>query len=910
MLPHLKGNRFAHMNPDPSTSNPFAGQTTQATGAYNNQNSYQQGTGAGPTTQATYGTTQQQQFTQPNKFPGGTTSNPFADTSTSTTYSNPATNYRPTPDGVGNTTPGVRQVASTPTGHQTSKKPKSSKVDPDKIPRPEIDAQSSYEPKRFVTAEGLAPPPSTQNFITVDNGVAGPRFIRSSFYSVPTDPSTLNTMNTPFGFIVQPLAEPVQDEEQIALIDYSVQGPFRCTRCKAYVNPHFVWADGGRVAICNICKMQNKVPTDYYVGTNEFGVRRDKMERYELCKGVYEFLAPADYSNRKPVLPSIVLCIDVSVNSINNGIFNQVLSSVESLLDYIPCPELTSIAIFTFDQTITYFQIPEDLTKELKVVAASDIDDYCVPFPPNTLFSNLAEQKDRLVYLIQKIQKYYETLYQTQTQPKTFSHGTCLGAAINNCGEMLKTQGGRALVFTTSGPTVGMAKLKKRDDYKLIGTDKEKTLFTPQCEDYEQLAKTLLDTRVCIDLFVFSPEYFDFATIGVTANLTGGSIYYYPHYNPTYDGEKLHYDIARNLTRNCGYDAVMTVRTSTGVSFGEYITPSGRKPNPLLELSALDSDYSINVLLKMDEKISDETVYIQTAVLYTNAYGQRVIRVINLALKVSNDLMTNFKGLDCETVGLLLLRKNIINLNSQTSKHIREQMVNQLVNILYAYRFNCANQSSAAQLILPEALKVLPCYYLAALKTHLLRLNHDVKLDERSYDLHRFMRLPVNVMSTILYPKVYAMHSIYSIGEFGPGQMTEDGRVVMTNSIATTEDKFDDDGIYLIDNSETIFVYVKKQVDPSILLSLFGHETPENIMAEVPGLPVLEDDFNTRVNNIVEQLRKNKNSSYQNVRVVVQGDPFEPYLLHNYLVEDESKFGQSLTDFLCDIHKFIQQKYN
>ena len=439
---------------------------------------------------------------------------------------------------------------------------------------------------------------------------------------------------------------------------------------------------------------------------------------------------------------------------------------------------------------------------------------------------------------------------------------------------------------------------------------KKKTLFVPQIEDYEGWAKTLLENRVAIDLFVFSPEYFDFATVGCTANLTGGNIYYYPQYNANFDGEKLHYEIARNLTRVCGYDAVMNVRCSAGVSFAEYITPAGRRPQPLLELSALDSDYNINVLLKIDEKITDETVHLQTGVLYTNAYGQRVIRVINLAIKVSTDLMANFKGLDVEAVGYLLLRKNLMTINTQMIKQVRENLITQLVTILYSYRFNCANQSSAAQLILPEALKVLPCYYLTAMKSHILRVTNDVKPDERSYDLHRLSRLPINCMSTVLYPKLYAVHNINTAEDLTPGRTTEDGRTVLMGNLATTQDKIDDDGIYLIDNGETIYVYVRKAADPNVLLALFGYDNIQNVADEIVGLPVLEDDYNLRVNNIIEQLRKNKNASYQNVRVVVEGDPFEPYLLHNFLTEDESKYGESLPDFLINIHKLIQQKYN
>ena len=39
------------------------------------------------------------------------------------------------------------------------------------------------------------------------------------------------------------------------------------------------------------------------------------------------------------------------------------------------------------------------------------------------------------------------------------------------------------------------------------------------------------------------------------------------------------------------------------------------------------------------------------------------------------------------------------------------------VGVLAAYRRHCASQSSSAQLILPEALKLLPLYALALLKS-------------------------------------------------------------------------------------------------------------------------------------------------------------------------------------------------
>ena len=43
---------------------------------------------------------------------------------------------------------------------------------------------------------------------------------------------------------------------------------------------------------------------------------------------------------------------------------------------------------------------------------------------------------------------------------------------------------------------------------------------------------------------------------------------------------------------------------------------------------------------------------------------------------------------------------------------LREKMTNSCVNILYSYRKFCATASSYGQLILPEALKLLPLYTL------------------------------------------------------------------------------------------------------------------------------------------------------------------------------------------------------
>ena len=53
------------------------------------------------------------------------------------------------------------------------------------------------------------------------------------------------------------------------------------------------------------------MPVNYVSSIDELGVRRDRFERYELCKGTYEFVAPSSFSNQAPVTPRLVLVLEL-----------------------------------------------------------------------------------------------------------------------------------------------------------------------------------------------------------------------------------------------------------------------------------------------------------------------------------------------------------------------------------------------------------------------------------------------------------------------------------------------------------------------------------------------------------------------------------------------------------------------
>ena len=54
-------------------------------------------------------------------------------------------------------------------------------------------------------------------------------------------------------------------------------------------------------------------------------------------------------------------------------------------------------------------------------------------------------------------------------------------------------------------------------------------------------------------------------------------------------------------------------------------------------------------------------------------------------------------------------------------KQMRDHIMSQSVNILACYRKNCSNQSAEGQLILPEAMKLLPVYSNCIIKSTALQ---------------------------------------------------------------------------------------------------------------------------------------------------------------------------------------------
>ena len=115
-------------------------------------------------------------------------------------------------------------------------------------------------------------------------------------------------------------------------------------------------------------------------------------------------------------------------------------------------------------------------------------------------------------------------------------------------------------------------------------------------------------------------------------------------------------------------------------------------------------------------------------------------------------------------------------------------------------------------------------------------------------------------------------------------------------------------GVYLIDNSQTLLLWLHASVSPNLLADLFGptYTTLSSLDPFMSTLPVLETHLNCQVRNILRWLEGVRGSKGLTINVARQGVDGSEYEFARRLVEDRNSEAQSYVDWLVSVHRFIQ----
>ncbi|CAN8269955.1 unnamed protein product [Cochlearia groenlandica] len=719
------------------------------------------------------------------------------------------------------------------------------------------------------------------------------RYLRLTTSAIPNSQSLASRWHLPLGAVVCPLAETPEGEE-VPLIDFGSTGIIRCRRCRTYVNPYVSFTDSGRKWRCNICSMLNDVPGEYFSHLDATGRRMDMDQRPELTKGSVEIIAPTEYMVRPPMPPIYFFLIDVSLSATQSGMLKVVAQTIKSCLDNLPGYPRTQIGFITYDSTLHFYNMKSSLSQP-QMMVVSDLDDIFLPLP-DELLVNLSESRNVVEAFLDSLPLMFQDNVNVES---------AFGPALRAAFMVMNQLGGKMLIFQNSLPSLGAGRLKLRgDDPRVYGTDKEYALRAAEDPFYKKMAADCTKFQIGINVYAFSDKFTDIASLGTLAKYTGGQVYYYPGFHSSVHGDKLRHELARDLTRETAWEAVMRIRCGKGIRFSSYHGNFMLRSTDLIALPAVDCDKAYAMQLSLEETLlTTQTVYFQVALLYTASCGERRIRVHTAVAPVVADLGEMYRQADTGSIVSVYTRLAIEKSLSAKLDDARNAIQQKIVKALREYRnLHAVQHRLGSRLIYPESLKFLPLYGLAICKSTPLQGGPaDTLLDERCAAGFTVMALPVKKLLKLLYPNLFRVDEWLLKPSGGHDDLKDALR-----RLPLAAESLDSRGLYLYDDGFRLVLWFGQMLSPEISKNLVGGD----FAAELSRVTLREQEngMSKKLTRLVKKLREDDPSYYPMCFLVRQGEqPREGFLLHRNLTEGQMGGSSGYADWIQQLHRQIQQ---
>ncbi|KXS10725.1 hypothetical protein M427DRAFT_158893 [Gonapodya prolifera JEL478] len=722
-----------------------------------------------------------------------------------------------------------------------------------------------------------------------------PSYKTCTLEAAPASQAILNKSKLPFALVVTPYRVPAEGEPPVPIIN--PEQIVRCRRCRTYINPWVQFVEQGTRWRCNLCYLTNEVPS-FFDWDSETRTSRNRLDRPELTHSCVEFVAPQEYMVRPPQPCVFVFVIDVSFAAVASGMVATAARTILDSLDGMPNEDnRTKVAIVTVDSALHFYNLNSALS-DPQMLVVGDLDDPFIP-QPEDLLVNLSESRTQIEALLSRMGDMFRNTQQSQS---------ALGGAVQVVFKMLQPIGGKIVVLQSSLPSVGPGALKAREDPKLLGTPKEVTLLNPASMFYKQIAVDCSRAQVSVDVWLFGSGYNDVATLSGLAKHTGGSTYYYPGFSATRpdDAIKFATEFSHFLTKPLGLEAVLRVRASRGIKMTSFHGNFFLRSTDLLALPNVNPDACYVIEMEIEETLQSGVACFQTAVLHTSSNGERRIRVVTLALPVTNQLGDLFAAADVKAVTTVLAKKAVERSLDYKLEDARDALVNKCADIFSAFKAQSGGGgASAGQLLIPSNLKLLPLLTLATLKNIAFRPGPQIPSDLRSSALALMYHYPLEMVIATLHPRLYALHVLPPQAGL-PGS---DGLLVLPPMMNLGSDRLERHGVYLLDNGREIFLYVSKLADPQLIQALFGVQGYDAVATGKSALPALQNDYSIRVQAIIGKIRQTRLTmftTYPHFYVVKEdADPALRMLFMSHLIEDRIDSVWSYSQFLGHLREIV-----
>ncbi|TKS83125.1 Protein transport protein [Collichthys lucidus] len=667
-----------------------------------------------------------------------------------------------------------------------------------------------------------------------------PEVFRSTLTSIPQTQSLLNKAKMPLGLLLHPF----KDLSQLPVVTSSTI--VRCRSCRTYINPFVSFLDQRRWK-CNLCYRVNDVPEEFMYNpvSRSYG---EPHKRPEVQNATIEFIAPSEYMLRPPQPAVYLFVLDVSHNAVETGYLKVFCQSLLDNINALPGDSRTKVGFITFDSTIHFYNLQEGLSQP-QMLIVSDIEDIFLPTPDSLLVN------------------------------------------LNECKE-------------TQLPNLGVGALQSREDPNQRASAKDIQHLSPATDFYKKLALDCSGQQVAVDLFLLSSQYCDLASLGCISRYSAGSIYYYPSYHHQHNPaqvECFQKDLKRYLTRKIGFEAVMRIRCTKGLSIHTFHGNFFVRSTDLLSLPNVNPDAGFAVQMSIEENLDDmQVVSFQAALLYTSSKGERRIRVHTLCLPVVNSLSDIFAGADVQAISGLLACMAVDRSVTASLSDARDAMTNAAIDSLTSYRQSVLTIQQPG-LLSPACLRLFPLFILALLKQKSFRTGTSTKLDDRVFAMCQLKYQPLAYAMLMIHPALYRIDDLTDEGALNISERT----IPQPRLLQLSVEKLSREAAFLMDAGTVMYLWVGRNCNPNFLTQVLGVPSYASVPDNLYMLPELDTAESQRTRAFIGWLRDQR-PFFPSLHVIRDESQRKASFMQN-MIEDRTESALSYYEFLLHLQQQISK---
>ncbi|XP_036974675.1 protein transport protein Sec24A isoform X2 [Acanthopagrus latus] len=712
-----------------------------------------------------------------------------------------------------------------------------------------------------------------------------PEVFRSTLTSIPQTQSLLNKAKMPLGLLLHPF----KDLSQLPVVTSSTI--VRCRSCRTYINPFVSFLDQRRWK-CNLCYRVNDVPEEFMYNpvSRSYG---EPHKRPEVQNATIEFIAPSEYMLRPPQPAVYLFILDVSHNAVETGYLNVFCQSLLENINSLPGDSRTKVGFITFDSTIHFYNLQEGLSQP-QMLIVSDIEDIFLP-TPDSLLVNLNECKELVQDLLKSLPSLFEKTMETQS---------ALGSALQAAFKLLSPTGGRMTVFQTQLPNLGVGALQSREDPNQRASAKDIQHLSPATDFYKKLALDCSGQQVAVDLFLLSTQYCDLASLGCISRYSAGSIYYYPSYHHQHNPaqvECFQKDLKRYLTRKIGFEAVMRIRCTKGLSIHTFHGNFFVRSTDLLSLPNVNPDAGFAVQMSIEDNLDDmQVVSFQAALLYTSSKGERRIRVHTLCLPVVNSLSDIFAGADVQAITGLLACMAVDRSVTASLSDARDAMTNAAIDSLASYRQSVLTIQQPG-LLSPACLRLFPLFILALLKQKAFRTGTSTRLDDRVFAMCQLKYQPLAYSMLMIHPALYRIDDLTDEGALNINERT----IPQPRLLQLSVEKLSREAAFLMDAGTVMYLWIGRNCNPNFLTQVLGVPNYAAVPDNLYLLPELDTAESQRTRAFIGWLRDQR-PFFPSLQVIRDESQRKISFMQN-MIEDRTESALSYYEFLLHVQQQISK---